>query len=142
MNLKLKDKERKAIFANLKAEFLYIAIPFCLLIGIKLYSASWLDIIMSPEWALASCIIFGQITAKVSKAVANSRLHTSQEHFGLYTAKRFFFVVASLAVYFGMLTSPSFNLGVIQIGLFAIACFLHFSDGFTTALLQKEAAEN
>ena len=137
MNSALSKNQRKAIYADLKTEFLYIAIPFCLLIGVKSYMGNWRDIFMVADWALASCIIFGQITSKVSKAVANSKLTTSQEHFGLYTAKRFFLVVIASAVYFGMLVLPSFKLGIFQIFLFFVACYFHFSDGFTTAMLQK-----
>ncbi|MEQ3515646.1 hypothetical protein ABMY35_20200 [Pseudoalteromonas sp. BZB3] len=136
MNLVLSKRQRKAIYADLKTEFLYIAIPFCLLIGVKIYMGSWREIFMTADWALASCIIFGQITSKVSKAVANSKLVTSQEHFGLYTAKRFFLVIAASAVYFGMLVLPSIQLGIFQICLFLVASYFHFSDGYATAMLQ------
>lgn len=137
MNSALSKNQRKAIYADLKTEFLYIAIPFCLLIGVKSYMGDWRDIFMVADWALASCIIFGQITSKVSKAVANSKLTTSQEHFGLYTAKRFFLVVLAAAVYFGMLAFPSMELGIFQIVLFFVASYFHFSDGFATAIMQK-----
>jgi len=137
MNSALSKNQRKAIYADLKTEFLYIAIPFCLLIGVKSYMGDWRDIFIVADWALASCIIFGQITSKVSKAVANSKLTTSQEHFGLYTAKRFFLVVLAAAVYFGMLALPSMELGIFQIVLFFVASYFHFSDGFATAIMQK-----
>lgn len=129
--------ERKAIYADLKSEFIYMAIPFMLLIGVRLYIGRWQDIILSPDWSLASCLIFGQITSKVSKAVANSSVKTSQQYFGLYTAKRFLFVVIAVAFYFGMLAKPTMGLGYTQIILFFIASYFHFSDGFTTSLLQK-----
>lgn len=82
MNSTLSLKERKATFAELKAEYLFIAIPFLLLISIKIYISTWQEIITSPDWSLASCLIFGQITSKVSKAVACSNTKTS-EHFFL-----------------------------------------------------------
>ena len=69
---KLNDQQRKATFAELKAEYLFIVIPFLLLISVKLYIATWEEIILAPEWSLAACLIFGQITSKVSKAVASS----------------------------------------------------------------------
>lgn len=137
MSYEITEKEKDAIYAELKSEYIYIAIPFMLLISAKLYYSTWEEIILSPDWSLASCIIFGQITAKVSRAVANTKIKTSQEHFGLYTAKRFFFVVLSLALYFFMLTKPTIELGFAQTLLFLAASFFHFSDGFTTKLVQR-----
>jgi hypothetical protein len=136
MNSTLNEKEKKDIYANLKAEYIYIFIPFCLLVGVRGYLDQWENILLAPDWSLVSCIIFGQITAKVSKAVSSSS-NTNQAHFGLYTAKRFFYVVIALATYFGMLAKPSLGLGIFQILLFILASFKHFSDGFTTELLNK-----
>jgi hypothetical protein len=138
MNSTLSIKDRKAIFANLKTEYIYYVIPFALLISVRTYLGEWEAIILSADWSLASCIMFGQITTKVSKAVADTKAKASQEHFGLYTAKRFFLVVASIAMYFGMLTQPSMVLGALQILLFVTASILHFSDGYATSLLQRK----
>lgn len=137
MNLSLSKHERKAIFADLKSEYLFIAIPFMLLIGVKLYIGTWQEIILSPDWSLASCLIFGQITSKVSKAVASTSAKTSEQHYGWYSAKRFLFVVIAIALYFGMLSKPSMTLGYIQIFIFILASVLHFADGYTTRILQK-----
>lgn len=56
MNLVPNEREKKAIFAELKTEYLYILIPFILLISVKLYISDWREIILSAEWSLASCI--------------------------------------------------------------------------------------
>lgn len=130
MSSKLSLRERKAVFAELKAEYLFIVIPFLLLIAVKLYIATWQDIIMSPEWSLAACLIFGQITSKVSKAVASAKDKTSEQYFGWYTAKRFLWVVISTSAYFGMLAKPVMSLGVAQVCIFFIASYFHFKDGF------------
>ena len=122
---KLNVQQRKATFAELKAEYLFIAIPFILLICVKLYIATWQEIILAPEWALAACLIFGQITSKVSKAVASTKVKTSEQHFGWYTAKRFLLVVASIAAYFGMLSKPTMVIGFFQIFMFFLASFFH-----------------
>lgn len=136
MKLTLDIKERKATYAELKTEYLYILIPFMLLISVKLYLSSWQEIIISPDWSLASCLIFGQITSKVSKAIARTKYNTSEEYFGWYTAKRFLLVLVSAASYFGMLSKPTFELGVFQLFIFVLASYFHFKDGFTTKLLQ------
>lgn len=135
MSSKLSLRERKAVFADLKAEYLFIVIPFLLLITVKLYIATWQDIIMSPEWSLAACLVFGQITSKVSKAVASAKAKTSEQYFGWYTAKRFFWVVISISAYFGMLANPVMSLGIAQVFIFFIASYFHFKDGFAARLL-------
>jgi hypothetical protein len=137
MSLTLSSREKRATFAELKAEYLFIAIPFLLLISVKLYIATWQEIVMSPEWSLAACLIFGQITSKVSKAVASTKAKTSEQFFGWYTAKRFLLVVISITAYFGMLAKPSMLLGYTQIFIFIMASYFHFKDGFATKLLQK-----
>jgi len=135
----LNVKERKSTYAELKTEYLYVLIPFMLLIAVKLYISSWQEIIMSPDWSLASCLIFGQITSKVSKAIARTKCNTSEEYFGWYTAKRFLLVLVSAAFYFGMLSKPTFELGVCQLFIFILASYFHFKDGFTTKLLQQNS---
>ncbi|MFM5087334.1 hypothetical protein [Aeromonas media] len=139
MKLMLNVKERKSTYAELKTEYLYVLIPFMLLIAVKLYISSWQEIIMSPDWSLASCLIFGQITSKVSKAIARTKCNTSEEYFGWYTAKRFLLVLVSAAFYFGMLSKPTFELGVCQLFIFILASYFHFKDGFTTKLLQQNS---
>lgn len=138
MSSKLSLRERKAVFAELKAECLFIVIPFLLLIAVKLYIATWQDIIMSPEWSLAACLIFGQITSKVSKAVASAKAKTSEQYFGWYTAKRFLWVLISTSAYFGMLAKPVMSLGVAQVCIFFIASYFHFKDGFAARLIEHE----
>lgn len=137
MNLTLSAQERKAVFAELKAEYLFIAIPFLLLISVKLYIATWQEIILAPEWSLAACLISGQITSKVSKAVASTIAKTSDQYFGWYTAKRFLLVIVSITAYFGMLAKPTLELGYTQLFIFFLVSNFHFKDGFTTKLLQK-----
>jgi len=137
MNSKLSARERKETFAELKSEYLFIAIPFLLLVSVKLYIATWQEIILSPGWSLASCLIFGQIASKVSKSVASTKAKTSEHHFGWYAAKRFLLVVVSIAAYFGMLAKPTMGLGFTQIVIFLMASYFFFKDGFTTKLLQK-----
>ena len=137
MNSQLTRSEKRAIFAELKTEYIYFVIPFILLVLIKANSGSWHEILLSPDWSLASAIVFGQITSKVSRAVAKCKAKTSEQQFGWYTAKRFLFVVLALYFYYEMLSMPSIELGVAQMIVFLIASYFHFSDGFATAILQK-----
>jgi hypothetical protein len=137
MKSKISKVERRSIIADLKASYMYILIPFILLVGIKLYTDSWISIILAPDWSLASSIICGQIAASVSKAVSHRKSNTNEHQFSWYTAKRFLLVVISLSFYFAMLLKPTMELGYAQIILFFIASYLFFSDGVTTYLLKR-----
>jgi hypothetical protein len=129
--------ERKEVIADLSAEYMYVFMPFMILIMVKLYFGTWESILFAPDWSLASCIVFGQVTTKVSKAIAMRGRSSSHQNFGLYTARRVYLVVIALAFYFGMLIKPTFGLGVAQIVLFVVAAFYHFKDGVATYLLLK-----
>ncbi|MBA4707934.1 hypothetical protein [Aquitalea aquatica] len=129
------NREKSVIFTELKTDYLYIAIPFLLLIAIKLYMGEWRDVILSTDWSLASCLIFGQSASKLSRAAVASKNMIVEQNFGWYTAKRFLLIVASLAVYFGMIAKPSLSLAFSQIFLFLIASFFHFKDGFAALLI-------
>jgi len=139
MKLECSEKEKEEIFADLKSEYLYILLPFILLISVKGYLGSWKEILISSDWGLASCLIFGQITSKVSKAVSSIAAQAKPHNFGWYTTKRIAMVIISTIVYFGMLSKPSAGLGAFQIVLFLTASYYHFSDGFATNLIQKAA---
>lgn len=137
MNCQISNSEKKAILAELKAAYIYIITPFILLVFVKVYNSTYIDIILTSDWSLASCIIFGQITANISKSVSSVKITTHESNFSYYTAKRFLCVVISLMLYFAILLKPQLYLGVLQILVFLFASFLHFRDGFTNYLLQK-----
>lgn len=137
MGSKINDPEKKQFFADLKAELVYIVLPLVVLILVKLTFGDWTNIVLAPDWSLASCVVFGQVTFKISKAVAQGRGSSNPQLYGLYTAKRFFCIVLSLSLYFIMLIKPSFLWGVLQMLLFFYAVFVHFSDGVGVALMHR-----
>ncbi|MCW2290441.1 hypothetical protein M2262_000491 [Pseudomonas sp. BIGb0408] len=126
---------RRALLADLTADYLYISLPFMLLVGIKFYLASWQEIFLSSDWALGACIVFGQVTYKISKSVAKARANA--QHYGLFTAHRFSLVVISAVIYCGMIIKPTMSLGAIQVIWFFVASFYHFRDGITAHLIDK-----
>ncbi|PYD08476.1 MULTISPECIES: hypothetical protein [Pseudomonas syringae group] len=135
----LSTKERKAMLADLLSEYVFIITPFIFLVAIKLYAASWREILMAPDWSLVSCIIFGQISVRMSRA-AIKHPNMDDRQFGFYSAKRFFLVAASLLFYFGMVAQPGIYLGVGQIGLFTLASIFHFKDGIASRILDSKSS--
>ncbi len=138
MSYQISDSEKKSIMAELKATYIYIITPFILLVFVKLYSSNYQDILTASDWSLAACIIFGQITANISKSVSSIKLSTNESQFSYYTAKRFLCVVVSLMLYFAVLLKPHMYLGIAQIIIFIFASYMHFRDGFTNFLLQRK----
>lgn len=131
-------KERNAMLADLFSEYVFIITPFVFLVAIKLYAYTWQEILMAPDWSLVSCIIFGQISVRMSRS-AIKHPNTDDRQFGYYSAKRFFLVAMSLLVYFGMVAQPTLSLGISQLGLFALASIFHFKDGIASRVLESRA---
>jgi len=139
MNSQLSELEKRSIFADLKAEYLYVCIPFILLILVKIYFGSFCDIFLSSDWSLASSILLGQNASKFSRAVANHPQKTNSSSYNLFSAKRFLYVLISLFFYFGMIFKPTLPLGISQIAIFLFASYLHFTDGFAIKIFDKKS---
>lgn len=140
-NLKyqLSLKERKSFISDLQAEYLYIFIPFIILILGKIYFGSIIDIIYSSDWSLASSIVLGQNAAKISRSVAKVKENINGSNYSWYSAKRFLLVIVSLFFYFGMMFKPNVYLAWSQIIVFISASWLHFSDGYAVKLLERRS---
>lgn len=136
MNPDLSSRDRKAILAELMSEYLFIVIPFTMLVLIKLYAYTWQEIVLSADWSLGSCIIFGQVAVKMTRSAIKHR-STDDRFLGWYASKRFFFVAVSLLFYFGMIAQPTLKLGFAQFILFALASYFHFKDGVAARVLEK-----
>lgn len=139
MKFQLSEKEKRSYVSDLKAEYLYVCIPFLILILVKVYFGPLSDIIYSSDWSLASSIILGQNAAKVSRSVARVNYNVNGSNFSWYSSKRFALVIISLFFYFGMIFKPNVFLAYSQIIIFLIASKLHFSDGFAVKMLEKQA---
>lgn len=140
-------KERKAIFAELSSEYIFIITPFIFLIAIKTYNSEYEKILTAPDWSLVSCIIFGQSAVRLQRSAVKYR-DTDDRQLGWYSSKRFFLASIPMLFYFGMTSeTPSTYLGLGQIALFAIASAFHFKDGIASRLLetielQKSKSQN
>lgn len=136
MNPDLSSRDRKAILAELMSEYLFIVIPFTMLVLIKLYAFTWQEIVLSADWSLGSCIIFGQVAVKMTRSAIKHR-STDDRFLGWYASKRFFFVAVSLLFYFGMIAQPTLKLGFAQFILFGLASYFHFKDGVAARILEE-----
>lgn len=126
------------ISKSLRADYIYIFAPFLLLIIIKTYFGDYSAIIKSADWSLAACLIIGQSQSKVIRASLISERNVKDAGVYYFIAKRFLLIVVALSFYVLMLLKPSTYLGVLQIIVFFIASFLHFSDGrVALKLMQK-----
>lgn len=133
--------EKRSYVSDLKAEYLYICVPFVILILVKVYFGPIKDILYSSDWSLAASIILGQNAAKISRSISKIKQKVNDSNFSWYSAKRFFLVVIALFFYFGMIFKPNAYLGASQLLFFLFASWLHFSDGFTIKLLERETTK-
>lgn len=128
-SLTKEQEQKKDIMYDLKSEYIYILIPFVILLFVKGYDQEWAQILLVPDWSLVSCIIFGQVSARLVKSVASCRLNVNHSRLGYYLSIRFLMVIVSAMFYFLMLTKPTVILGVGQILLFVVASVFFFRDG-------------
>jgi hypothetical protein len=137
MNPDLSSRDRKAILAELMSEYLFIVIPFTMLVLIKLYAYTWQEIVLSADWSLGSCIIFGQVAVKMTRSAIKHR-STDDRFLAWYASKRFFMVAVSLLFYFGMIALPTLMLGFAQFIVFGLASYFHFKDGVAARVLEAQ----
>ncbi len=138
MTSSITNHKKRVLLANLTAGYLFILLPLIILVLIKLlHYKSWQSILLAGDWSLASCIIFGQNVANLSKAVVARGKEIQSSIFVFYFARRLVGVVISLVIYILMLFEPNLYLGFLQITLFAWASLKYFSDGIVTEMLKN-----
>lgn len=129
-------KKKRRVMNDLKAGYVFISLPFVILVFVRFF---WghdpFSVIKAPDWSLASCIIFGQVTASMSRAVVDAKETINSSAYNYQTSRRFVYVVLSCLLYFSMLTKPSAWLGFVQLAWFLFASFKYFSDGVAIAML-------
>lgn len=130
--------DKITFISDLKAEYLYICVPFVILILVKIYFGPLCDIVYSSDWSLAASIILGQNAAKISRSISKTKQRVNDSNFSWYSSKRFLLVIVALFFYFGMIFKPNIYIACSQILMFLFASWLHFSDGFTIKMLEKE----
>ncbi|MBA0185010.1 hypothetical protein H0261_14820 [Pectobacterium versatile] len=127
-NLAKEDKE-KAIFAKrLISSWYFIVLPFAILIAIKIYSYSILDILLVSDWSIASFIIYGQLISQITASSISIKKITD---YGLeyFVSKRIAFgLTSNIVVYILMAIKPNYYLGITQVLLFLFANVRYFSD--------------
>lgn len=115
---------------SLMASYLFILLPFSILILVKSIDLKWFDIILASDWSIASFIIFGQSLTSLSSALVASPNNKKKEGWEWYVAKLFITGIApSMVLYIYMLKQPSVFLGIFQILMFVYASYRYFIDG-------------
>ncbi len=115
---------------SLMASYLFILLPFSILILVKSIDLKWFDIILASDWSIASFIIFGQSLTSLSSALVASSNNKKKEGWEWYVAKLFITGIApSMVLYIYMLKQPSVFLGILQILMFVYASYRYFIDG-------------
>lgn len=115
---------------SLMASYLFILLPFSILILVKSIDLKWFDIILASDWSIASFIIFGQSLTSLSSALVASPNNKKKEGWEWYVAKLFITGIApSMVLYIYMLKQPSVFLGILQLLMFVYASYRYFIDG-------------
>ncbi|EKN5093107.1 hypothetical protein ACRBEF_15595 [Yersinia proxima] len=134
-----KGNEEKAIFVKrLVTSWYFFIVPFVILITIKIYTSSLIDVLLVSDWSIASFIIYGQL---ISQTTANSISIKNVVDHGLeyYVTKRIVFgLTANIVIYVLMSIKPNIYLGIIQILLFIFSNLRYFSDNLSVYDLKRK----
>lgn len=130
-NLAKGNKEKEIFVKRLVTSWYFFILPFVILISIKIYTSSLVDVLLVSDWSIASFIIYGQL---ISQITANSISIKNVVDHGLeyYVTKRIVFgLTANIVIYVLMSIKPNIYLGIIQIVLFVFSNLRYFSDNLS-----------
>ncbi|MFV8760147.1 hypothetical protein ACSMDK_25095 [Yersinia enterocolitica] len=134
-----KGNDEKAIFVKrLVTSWYFFIVPFVILITIKIYTSSLIDVLLVSDWSIASFIIYGQL---ISQTTANSISIKNVVDHGLeyYVTKRIVFgLTSNIVIYVLMSIKPNIYLGIIQILLFIFSNLRYFSDNLSVYDLKRK----
>ncbi|HHA1953131.1 MULTISPECIES: hypothetical protein [Enterobacter cloacae complex] len=137
-NIAKKDKDKAIFVKRLVSSWYFIMLPFAILIAIKIYSGSILDIILVSDWSIASFIIYGQLISQIT-ASSISIKHITDHGLEYYVTKRIAFgLTSNIVVYILISLKPNIYLGLTQFLLFVFANIRYFSDNIAIYDLKKQ----
>lgn len=137
-NLANGDSNKAIFIKRLVSSWYFIVLPFAILIAIKIYSSSTLDIILVSDWSIASFIIYGQLISQITASSVNLK-HIKDHGLEHYVNKRIAFgLTSNIVVYILISLKPNIYLGLTQLLLFVFANIRYFSDNIAIYDLNKE----
>lgn len=131
-------EKRMRHLQHLKAGYIFVFLPLLAMVILRLTRGEYSDIYMSADWSLASAIIFGQLAARTSVAVADVKVKSSGSAMEYYMAKRIALVIASILIYVSLMITPSLWLAIFQVAWFFLASYFYFKDGMAAFLLSQK----
>lgn len=108
--------------------YIFIVLPFIVLILIKLLLGRAEDILLTGDWSIASAMIYSSSIISIKNALNSSNKKVNNHSFDLFIAITICMACISIAIYVVALINPSFTVGVIQIGIFIAASITHIRN--------------
>ncbi|PKH04761.1 hypothetical protein CXF93_21335 [Moritella sp. Urea-trap-13] len=107
--------------------YVFIAIPFLVMITIRLLTGDWRNIVMASDWSIASAMIYSSCMFNVWNSTRGVNINDTSLKW--FMSKSLALVCINIAVYSVILLRPSLTAGFIQIVIFLIATISHFKYG-------------
>ncbi|RUO38883.1 hypothetical protein CWE15_10275 [Aliidiomarina taiwanensis] len=121
---------------GLKTGYVFVLLPLTLLVLVKTFvNESLSQLILAPDWSLASTLVLGQLAARMSNTTSKAQVKVNHDYAEYHVAKRIFGVVISSSIYLIMLIKPSYWLGGLQLFVFVYASIVYFSDSRAIKML-------
>ncbi|OBU45726.1 hypothetical protein AYY26_15290 [Photobacterium phosphoreum] len=107
--------------------YIFIVIPFFVMITVRLLIGDWQNIIMTSDWSIASAMIYSTCMFNVWNSTKGLTINDLSLKW--FMVKALTLVSINIAIYCVMLLKPSFTAGIIQILIFFFATVAHFKYG-------------
>ncbi len=104
--------------------YIFIVIPFLVMITVRLLIGDWQNIIMTSDWSIASAMIYSTCMFNVWNSTKGLTINDLSLKW--FMVKALTLICINIAIYCVMLLKPSFVAGVIQVLIFFFATVAHF----------------
>ncbi|KJF83156.1 hypothetical protein C0W92_00060 [Photobacterium angustum] len=126
-------------FKSVAISYIFIIIPFILLIMVKVLTGKYYDLLLTGDWSIASAMIYSSSIINVRSATRKYNGKLNQVGLDWFMAVTSLMSAISVTIYVIALMQPSKWVGVLQIVLFIAASFAHMKYGRLAYRLRGES---
>ena len=116
-------------FKAVATSYLFIAIPFILLILVKVLTGKFEDLLLTGDWSIASAMIYSSSIFNVQSAARKYQGNLNEVGLDWFMGVMSVMSAVSVTIYVVVMIQPSYLLGGIQIFLFILASIAHMKYG-------------
>ncbi|PLC55981.1 hypothetical protein [Photobacterium carnosum] len=116
--------------------YLFIAIPFIVMIAIRILTDDWYNVLVTSDWSIASAMIYSTCMFNILNSTRG--LNVNGVTLNWFIVKSLVGISLNIAIYCVIIMKPNIVAGIAQVILFALASRTHFKYGLAAYRLDKK----